>query len=186
MISRQFLDQSPEDAEAILINDLARAISEKIDMTVFGAAAGTNARPAGLFADTGYTTTGATALTGITFEDVLALEQKVEEKNGTNFIFVTDPAVKYALRGTQMASGLEMVWRNGEIDGRKAVVSNSVNNKSLLCFDPRDLACASWGNGLYITVDPYTLADKNQIKVVVNYLFDAKLKGDRIAAEVYN
>jgi hypothetical protein len=35
---------------------------------------------------------------------------------------------------------------------------------------------------MVITVDPYTLAGKNQIKVTVNYLCDAALKGDRISA----
>lgn len=127
---------------------------------------------------------GAT-LTAVTFEDILALEEAVEEKNGTDFMFVADPSVKYALRGTMMAHNLSPIWANGEIDGRKAVVSNSVNKKSILCLDPKDLATAAWGNGLNIIVDPYTLAGKNQIKVTVNYLFDAKLKGERIAGQVF-
>ena len=182
-ISRQFLAQSPEDAEAILIADLARAIAEKIDMTVFGAESGTTARPAGLFSGD-YVASG-NSLGDITFDSVLDLENAVEEKNGTDFVFVTSPNVKYALRGTQMASGLQMVWDKGEIDGRKAVVSNSVLKGGLLCFDPRDLAAASWDNEMVITVDPYTLAGKNQIKIVVNYLFDAALKGDRISGEIF-
>lgn len=181
-ISRQFLAQSPEDAEAILINDLARAIAEKIDQTVFGAGSGSTSEPAGLFSGD-YIQSG-TSLTAVTFDDVLDLEAEVEAKNGTDFVFVADPKVKYALRGTQLASGLQFVWMNGEIDGRKAVVSNSVASKGLLCFDPADLACANWPETV-ITVDPYTLAGKNQIKVVVNYLFDAKLKGDRISGEIY-
>ena len=185
-ISRQFLAQSPEDAEGILINDLAAAIAEKLDETVFGAESGSTANPEGLFyEDKEYLITGST-LASISFEDVLGLEEAVEEKNGTNFVFVTDPKVKYALRGTQMASGLQFVWENGEIDGRKAVVSNSVADGGLICFDPRDLACASWDNDMVITVDPYTLAGKNQIKITVNYMFDSKLKGDRIAAEIYS
>lgn len=183
-ISRQFLAQSPEDAESILIADLARAIAEKIDTTVFGAGSGSTSEPAGLFSGD-YVTSG-TALGDITFDNILDLEAAVEAKNGTDFVFVTDPKCKYALRGTQMASGLQFVWDRNEIDGRQAVVSNSVNAKSVLCFDPRDLACASWDNDMVITVDPYTLAGKNQIKVVVNYLFDAKLKGDRIAGEIYS
>lgn len=182
-ISRQFLEQSPENAEGILINDLARSIAEKIDKTVFGVSAGTTAQPAGLFADTAYTESGE-ALSAITFDDILDVEAKVEGKNGSDFVFVCDPKMKYALRGTQMASGLQMVWNNGELDGRKAVVSNSVNPKSILCFDPRDLAAASWDYNLI--VDPYSLAGNNQIKVTVNYLFDAKLKGDRIAAEIFS
>ena len=183
-ISRQFLAQSPEDAESILIADLARAIAEKIDKTVFGAGSGSTSEPAGLFSGD-YVQSG-TSLGDVTFDDVLDLEAEVEAKNGTDFVFVTDPKVKYALRGTQMASGLQFVWDRNEIDGRRAIVSNSVNAKSLLVFDPRDLACASWDNDMVITVDPYTLAGKNQIKVVVNYLFDAKLKGDRIAGEIYS
>ena len=182
-ISRQFLAQSPEDAEAILVNDLAAAIGEKIDMTVFGVSSGSTAQPAGLFSGD-YISTGSD-LTAVTFQDVLGLEEQVEEHNGTNFMFVADPSVKYALRGTQLASGLQFVWQGGEIDGRTAVVSNSVAKGGLLCFDPRDLACASWDNGMNIIVDPYTLAGKNQIKVTVNYLFDSVLKGDRISGAIF-
>lgn len=184
-ISRQFLAQSPEDAEAILISDLAAAVAEKLDKTVFGTAAGTNAQPAGLFTDGApHLVTGKT-IDSITFNDVLELEEAVEEKNATDFIFVADPKVKYALRGTQMASGLQFVWDNGEIDGRKAVVSNSVAQGGLLCFDPKALAVATWDNGMFITVDPYTLAGKNQIKVTVNYLVDATLKGDSISGAIF-
>ena len=182
-ISRQFLAQSSTDAESLLISDLARAISEKIDMTIFGAGSGSTSQPAGLFSGD-YVETG-TSLAALTFSDVLDLEANVEAHNGTDFVFVADPKVKYALRGTQMANGLQFVWMNGEIDGRKAVVSNSVNAKSLLCFDPRDLACASWDNQMVITVDPYTLATQNKVRVTVNYLFDAALSGDRISAAIY-
>lgn len=182
-ISRQFLAQSPEDAEAILVNDLARAIGEKIDKTVFGVSSGSTAEPAGLFSGD-YISTGSD-LTAVTFQDVLGLEEAVEEKNGTDFMFVADPSVKYALRGTQLASGLQFVWQNGEIDGRTAVVSNSVAKGGLLCFDPRDLCCATWDNGLNIIVDPFSLAGKNQIKVTVNYLFDSTLKGDRISGAIF-
>ena len=183
-ISRQFLAQSPEDAEAILINDLSNAIAEKIDMTIFGDGTGSTAEPAGLFSGD-YVETG-TDLTAVTFQDVLGLEEAVEEKNGTQFMFIADPKVKYALRGTQLASGLQFVWMNGEIDGRQAVVSNSVSDGGLLCLDPRDLAVATWNNGMTIIVDPYTLAGKNQIKVTVNYLFDSVLKGDRISGALFS
>ena len=180
-VSRQFLAQSPEDAESILVNDLARSIAEKIDMTVFGAESGTTARPAGLFADAESGT-----LASMTFGDVLDLENEVEEHNGTDFVFVASPNVKYQLRQTQTASGLKMVWDDNEIDGRQTVVSNSVAKGGLLCFDPRDLACASWvKDGLTIIVDPYTLAHKNMIKITANYLFDAVVKGDRIAKKVF-
>ena len=182
-ISKQFLAQDSNDAEAILINDLAQAVAEKLDKTIFGSGSGSTTVPAGLFAGA-YITTGGTALTAVTYDSVLDLESKVEEKNGTDFIFVANPKVKYALKGTQMASGLEMVYSKGEIDGYKAVVSNSVENKGILCLDPRDLAVATW-SGVEITVDTVTRAIYNEVRVVVNYLVDAKLRGDRISGEIF-
>lgn len=172
-ISKQFLAQDSNDAEAILINDLAAAIAEKLDMTVFGDAASADTKPAGIFYNA-----ETTALADVDYETVLALEEKVEEKNGVNFMFVTNPKVKYQLKGTQMASGLEMVFAHNEIDGYKAVVSNSV--AGVACLDPRDLAVATWG-GLEITIDDKTRAIYNEVRVVVNFLVDAKLRGDRIA-----
>ena len=182
-ISKTFLAQDSNDAEAILIRDLAEAVAEKLDMTVFGAESGTTDRPAGLFYDNDYTTTGGT-LADVAYDDVLDLELGVEEKNGTNFIFVASPNVKYALKGTQMASGLQMVYAGGEIDGYKAVVSNSVEKGGIIALDPRDLAVATW-NGVEVTVDPYTLAADNQIRLIVNYYVDCKLRGDRIAAAIF-
>lgn len=184
-ISKTFLAQDSNDAEAILIADLANAVAEKLDKTVFGAESGTTERPAGLFYNTGYTVTGATDLSGVTYDNLLELEAAVEDKNGSDFIFIANPKVKYAYKGTQMASGLEMVYSKGELDGYKAVVSNSVASKGIICMDPRDLAVATWANGVEITVDTVSRAIYNEVRVVVNYLVDAKLRGDRISAEIY-
>lgn len=182
-ISKTFLDQDANEAEAALIRDLAAAIAEKLDETVFGTSGATDTQPAGLFADTGYTTTGET-LSAITYQDVLDLELGVEEKNGTSFIFVASPQVKYALKYTQMASGLQMVWDGNEIDGYKAVVSNSVAKGGVIAMDPRDLQVCVWRN-TEIVVDPYTLAADNAIRLIVNMNVDVKLKGDRIAAAIF-
>lgn len=180
IISRQFLAQSEGDAESLLIADLARSIAERIDLQLFSADSGSTSRFAGLFADA---ETGT--LASMTFDDVLALENAVEEKNGTNFVFVTTPNVKYHLRGTQTASGLQMVFDGGEIDGRQTVVSNSVVKGGLMVVDPRDIQVCTWDNDMVITVDAITLAHRNQIRIVCNYLVDSALKGDRIATKIF-
>lgn len=185
-ISKTFLAQDSNDAESILIQDLANAVAEKLDKTIFGADSGSTTIPAGLFSDTGYTTTGATVLSGVTYDDILELESAVEGKNGVDYIFIANPKVKFALKGTQMASALDMVYSKGEIDGYKAVVSNSVVSKGIICMDPRDLAVATWANGLEITVDTVSRAINNEVRVVINYLVDAKLRNNRIAAEIYS
>lgn len=182
-ISKTFLAQDSNDAEAILINDLASAVAEKLDKTVFGSDTGSTTIPAGIMQGA-YMTTG-TDLTACTYTNILDLESAVEEVNGTDFIFVANPKVKYALKGTQMASGLNMVWNANEIDGYKTVVSNSVADKGILCIDPRDLAVATW-SGVEITVDTVSRAIYNEVRVVVNYLVDAKLRGNRLAGEIFS
>lgn len=182
-ISRTFLAQDSNDAESILIKDLAEAIAEKFDKTVFGSGTGSTDEPAGLFSVSGVVT--GNSLSGITYDSILDLESAVEEKNGVDFMFIANPKVKYALKGTQMASGLQMVWNAGEVDGYKAVVSNSVENKGIICMNPRDLAVATW-SGVEITIDTVSRAIYNEIRLVVNFLCDAKLRGERIALEIFD
>lgn len=184
-VSKQFLLQDSNDAESILIADLAEAIAEKFDKTVFGAASGTTTQPAGLFAEgADYLVTAATDLSAVTYDDVLKHESAVEEHNGQNFLYIINPKVKYAFKGTQMASGLQMVYGNNEIDGYKAISSNSVVANGLICMDPRDLAVATW-DGVEITVDTTSRAIYGEVRLVVNYYCDAKLRGDRISAEIF-
>lgn len=179
-VSRELINTSPEALEGILTADLARAIAEKIDLTVFGAGSGSTSQPAGIFADAEEGT-----LASMTFDDVLQLENKVEEKNGTDFVFVTSPNVKYQLRGIT-TNAMQFAFENGEIDGRQTIVSNSVVKGGLACFDPRDLAVATFNkSGLVIVVDTVTRAIYNEVRLVVNYLMDAKLAGDRIATEIF-
>ena len=182
-ISKQFLAQDSNDAESILINDLANAVAEKLDKTIFGTGTGDTNTPAGILQGD-YVTTG-TDITAVTYNNVLDLESAVEEKNGYDFMFIANPKVKYALKGTQMASGLQMVWDRNEIDGYKAVVSNSVADKGVICMNPQDLAVATW-SGVEIVVDTVTRAIYNEVRVVVNYLVDAKLRGNRISGEIFS
>lgn len=182
-ISRTFLAQDSNDAESILIRDLAESIAEKLDKTVFGSGTGTTDEPAGLFSASGVVT--GNSLSDITYDSVLELESAVEEKNGFDFMFIANPKVKYALKGTQMASGLQMVWNAGEVDGYKAVVSNSVESKGIICMNPRDLAVATW-SGVEITIDTVSRAIYNEVRLVVNFLVDAKLRGERIALEIFD
>lgn len=180
-ISKQFLLQDSNDAEAMLIRDLAAAVAEKLDKTIFGAASGDTATPAGLFNGV----SGTTALSGVTYDDVLALEEAVELANGSNYMFICNPKVKFALKGTQMANGLQMVFDRGEIDGYKTISSNSVVTNGIICMDPHELVIGQWG-GYDITVDPYTRAADGQVRLVINAYFDAKLRGNKVAKAIFN
>ena len=181
-VSKQFLLQDSNDAEALLIRDLGAAIAEKLDKTIFGAEDGDSTKPAGLF----YGVSGTKALTDITYDDVLSLEEAVELANGSNYMFVVNPKVKFALKGTQMANGLQMVFDGSEIDGYTTISSNSVADKGIICMDPHELVIGNWGSAFEITVDPYTKAADGQVRLVVNAYYDAKLRGNKIAKAIFN
>lgn len=181
-ISKQFLLQDSNDAEALLIRDLGAAIAEKLDKTIFGAEGGDGNKPAGLFEGVA----AEKALADVTYDDVLALEEGVELANGSNYMFVVNPKVKFALKGTQMANGLQMVFDGGEIDGYKTISSNSVADRGIICMDPHELVIGNWGSAFEITVDPYTKAADGQVRLVVNAYYDAKLRGNKIAKAMFN
>ena len=178
-VSKQFLLQDSNDAEAILIRDLA--VAEKLDKTIFSAEEGDVNTPAGIFAGVG----AEKAIADMTYDDVLALEEAVELANGTNYMFVVNPKVKFALKGTQMANGLQMVFDGKEIDGFTTISSNSVVDKGIVCMDPRELVIGQWG-AYDITVDPYTKAADGQVRLVINAYFDAKLRGNKVAKAIFN
>lgn len=179
-VSKQFLLQDSNDAEAMLISDIAAAIAEKFDQTIFGSASGDTNTPAGLFANV----EASGAVADIEYNDVLALEEGIEEKNGSDFVFVASPKVKYALKGTQMASGLQMVYAGNEIDGYPAHVSNAVVSKGIMAIDPKSLVVGQWG-GIDIVVDPYTQAANGCVRIVVNAYMDGKMKSDRLVAKIF-
>lgn len=180
-VSKQFLLQDSNDAEALLIRDLAAAVAEKLDKTIFGAETLDNA-PAGLFNGVA----AEKALADMTYDDVLALEETVELANGSNYMFVVNPKVKFALKGTQMANGLQMVYAGGEIDGFKTISSNSVADKGIICMDPKELIIGNWGSAFDLTIDPYTKAADGQVRLVINAYYDAKLRGNKVAKAIFN
>ena len=101
-------------------------------------------------------------------------------------MFVVNPKVKFALKGTQMANGLQMVFDGDEIDGYKTISSNSVVTNGIICMDPHELVIGNWGSAFEIVVDPYTKAADGQVRLVVNAYYDAKLRGNKIAKAIFN
>lgn len=180
-ISKQFLAQDSNDAEALLIRDLAAAVAEKLDKTIFGAEKIDNA-PEGLFNGVA----AEKAIADMNYDDVLALEEAVELANGSNYMFIVNPKVKFALKGTQMANGLQMVFAGNEIDGYKTISSNSVTDKGIICMDPKELIIGQWGSAFDIVVDPYTKAADGQVRLVINAYYDAKLRGNKVAKAIFN
>jgi HK97 family phage major capsid protein len=166
-ISKQFLLQDSHDAEAMLQAGLVAAIAEKLEATLLGNSAGSSSQPAGL----------GNLLTPVDvadYTDIVGIEGALEAANVQNYTYVLSPAAKAALRTMPKESGQAIfVFDNGEINGYKALSSNSVTAGNGFVGDWSDYIVAQWG-GVDIIVDQYTLAADGLIRLVVNSYWDGK------------
>ena len=170
-ISKQFIYQDSNSAEEMLRRDLVNAISEKLEMTIFGSEAGTATKPAGLF--NGVTADSA----AVKFGDIVDWEAELEDNNINGEIkYIVNPAAKAILRKTAKDTGSGLfVMADGEIEGNEVISTASVVKKGVILGDFTHLVVGQWG-ALDVTIDPYTKAADGMIRVVVNAYFDAALR----------
>ena len=169
-ISKQFLIQDSNSAESMLRADLVRAISEKLEMTLLGNAAGSAIQPAGI---ANLIAPPATAIAS--WADVVGLEEALELANVYgNYVYVLHPSTKAALRTLSKDSGSGLfVMENDEINGYRTLSSNGVFTDGLILGNWADYVIGQWG-GIDLTVDPYTQAGNGMIRLVINSYFDGK------------
>lgn len=163
-ISKQLLMQSDNiGLENHLRNEIVNAISEKLESTYFGKTAKTATAPAGLFAPS----TTVTACEK--FEDLCALESKLEENHVKNYQYVISPKAKAAMRAMpKSAKTNELVLQNNEVDGRTAVTSTFLDDKSFVISSFSDTYVCFWGPGVDILCDNVTLSHEGKTRLVCN------------------
>lgn len=168
-ISKQFLVQDGVGAEAVIREDLIKAINSKLESTILGSAAGSTTQPAGIFY-------GNTPVTVADFGDVCDVEAGIEEANVIGELkYIVSPKTKAVLRGMiKGQNGTGMVYENGSVDGTPALVTTNVAQNKYVVGDFANLAIGQWG-AIDLTVDPYTKAADGQVRLVINAFFDAKV-----------
>lgn len=168
-VSKEFLLQDSNDAEAMLRRDIIAAIGNKLEATILGSDAGTDEKPAGLF-------DGVTAMTtAVKFGDIVDAEAELDAANVSGaYTYILSPKAKAALRTLSKDAGSgRFVLEDGEIEGSKALVSSNVVAKGLVVGDFTDYVIAQWG-AIDLVVDNYTKATEGKVRLVVNAYFDAK------------
>ncbi len=168
-ISKQFLIQDSVSAEEMLKNDIVRAISNELEKTILGNAAGSNTKPAGVF-------NGVTAdTTALDFKGIVAMEEALEDKNVTgNLAFIVAPNVKATLKTTLKSTGVSgYLMEGGEVDGIPVYSTSACTSKGMVLGNFSDYVIGQWG-GIDLTVDPYTQAASGKVRLVINAYFDAK------------
>lgn len=168
-VSKEFLLQDSNDAEAMLRRDIIAAIGNKLESTILGSDAGTDEKPAGLF-------DGVNAMTtAVKFADIVDAEAELDAANVSGaYTYILSPKAKAALRTLSKDAGSgRFVLEDGEIEGSKALVSSNVAAKGFVVGDFTDYVIAQWG-AIDLVVDNYTKATEGKVRLVVNAYFDAK------------
>lgn len=168
-ISKQFLVQDSVGAEEMLRADIVNALVAKLEQTIFGDAAGDATKPEGIF----YTAEEAEP----SYAEVCDAEAELTDYLGDKR-FVMSPTAKSAFKQTTISgekSDLRLLMNGNEVDGYPVSASSNVVAGGWAFGDFRELVVAQWGS-IDIVVDPYTLATKNAIRLVINAFFDAKVR----------
>ena len=165
-VSKQFLLQDSVSAEALLRNDIVRTISNKLEATILGDAAGSTTQPEGIC-------NGASQTADTCYTTMVGLIQTLEEANVNGEIkYIVSPAIKAKLKTTSKDSGSGLfVMENGEVDGIPVLSTSAC--KGIVVGNFEDYVIGQWG-GIDLTIDPYSQATNGKVRLVVNAYFDAK------------
>ena len=166
-ISLQFLAQTTPDVEAVIREDIAKAVMEKIESTVLGDASGSATQPAGLAYNA-----SATEIENYSY--LTSVEADIESYNFSNIRFIASPHFKGAMKAMEI-NDHGMVYSDGRIDEYPTEVTSNVASSYAFVGDFSNVVLGLWDEVRIDTVaDSQTLAD-GQIMVIVNAFADAKL-----------
>lgn len=170
-ISKQFLVQDSVGAEEMLRSDIVNALISKLEQTIFGDAQGDTTKPAGIFYNAEEVNPSYAA--------VCEAEAEVTDFSG-NKRFVMSPSMRAQFKQTTISgqqTDLRLLMDGNEVNGYPVSTSSNVLEEGWAFGDFRELVVAQWGS-IDIVVDPYTLATKNAVRLVINAFFDAAVRRD--------
>lgn len=167
-LTRLMMMQSSPDIEALVRDDLSRAIALAIDLGALQGS-GLSGQPTGIKNVSGVNKPTSFAAASPTFAEVVALETAVAEDNALlgNLAYILPAGMYGALKTTAKASGqgLFVVEQPGNtINGYRAIVSNQVTAGDLFFGNFADLLIGMYG-GLDILVDPYSSSSTGNVRI---------------------
>jgi len=162
-VSKQFLLQDSVSAEAMLRNDIVKALSNKLEATILGDEAGSNKVPAGIF-------NGANAMV-LDYDGTVDMEESLEEANvGGEYTYIVSPKAKASLRKAKKGDN-GFVMEDGEVNGIKVLCTSA--SKGIVLGNFSEYVIAQWG-AIDLTIDPYSQAVNGKVRIIINAYFDAK------------
>jgi len=190
--SKQLVAQSSPDVEAFVRNDLLQAIAVGFDLAAI-AGTGTGDQPRGILNTTGIgNVIGGTNGAAPTWANLVALVAEISNANatGTNPSFLFSTKVEGKLRTTVKAPLTETLILDEDqatLVGKPWMASNNVPDNldkgtatgicsAIIFGNFADVVLASFGDGVDVIVDPFTLATSGQTRIVVNSLCDVGIR----------
>lgn len=167
-VSKQFLIQSSDSAEAILKENIMNAVAEKLQKTILSNVVNDAKAPKGIYS--------ATPLSAKTFGKLCDMEAVADTKNiGVNRVYIVGNKAKAALRQLQKGTAnTQMVYDKGEIDGTPCYSTSSAMENGVYYGDFSNLYIGQFG-GTEVIVDTYTRAAFGEVLLTINAYFDAAL-----------
>jgi HK97 family phage major capsid protein len=186
--SRQLLRQSSGVVDTLVTNDLRKTAALGIDRAALHGAGSSN-EPTGVYVASGV---NPVAFGGpITFGKVVQMETEVatDDADVGEMGYLTTPGVRGAAKTTQKFSGTngEAIWTGsagqGEMNGYRAEVSTQVRSNMGVGTNEHGIAFGVWSElivgewgAMEILTDPYTLAGKGLIRLVLFLMVDMALR----------
>ena len=179
--SKQLLVQSGLAVESFVREDIMAAFGLELDRVAINGAGGSE--PLGVLnLASGDRATGVTFGAAPTWAKAVSFETNVETANalglpGSRYAYLTTPGVKGAWKTTAKIAGqASWLWENGDIvNGYDARGTNQVPSNKMIFGDFSQVMFFEW-TGIDLTVDPYTLADQNQVKVTMQKHVDCLIR----------
>lgn len=174
--SKELLIQSSIDVENFMRNDMMEVMALRLDLLGFNGQ-GAASEPLGIMNTPGVGSVlfGAAA----TYAKLVAFETAINVANsmGGSRAYVTTPSAKGVLKSAaKLLVGATTVaavalWEDNEINGYPAFDTNQIPNNQMVFGNFNSLIMGLFG-GIDVVVDPYTLADKAEVKITTNTFVD--------------
>lgn len=177
-VSNLLLTQSSADVEAKLQQDLANAISDKLESTLLGAvSAATGVRPAGIFYGASYSNGGVQVTGTTTWDKVVALETGVKSLNSTGNIYLVHPNTMGKFKTTPKATNQAIfIAENSLINGYPFLTTTNMptisTGKGILFGNFKDYYILFW-SAMDVVADNVTLADQGMTRYIINVYVNA-------------
>ena len=190
--SRQLLIQASFDAASVVANDIAMVNAIGLDYAALNGV-GSSSQPTGLRVQSGIgnKTLGA-AGANLAWADVVSMETTVAAANGDigSISWLFTPGTRGKLKTTlqNTTSGAAYIWGpDDRVNGYRALVTNQLptnltkGTSTTICHAAlfgvfSELLVATFGGGMELIVDPYSVAGQNMIAVHSVLMADIAVK----------